>query len=135
MAKAMHREHLAFSVYSAYRDSQGQHLVYERSINRMGEVLGARTAAAPGESEHQLGTAIDIKLPSGEPIYPSSAWNWLDENAHRFGFVMSYRFPHQELTGFRFEPWHWRYVGVELATKIRYSADPPQTYYKTLGCK
>lgn len=134
VSKALHQKNFAVTVFSAYRNSDSQHLVYEQSIGQMGNVLGARTAAVPGESEHQLGTAIDIKLPSGEPIYPSTAWEWLDKNAHKFGFVMSYRYPHQELTGFRFEPWHWRYVGVDLATKTRYSPDPPQTHYQKIGC-
>jgi len=131
----MRKLDLAFKVYSAYRSPDNQKAVYVRSVNDLEtSVLGSRIAAPPGHSEHQLGTAVDLVLPNGQQLYPSKVWDWLDQNAHKFGFVMSYRFPHQELTGYKFEPWHWRYVGISLARKIRYSPDPPQKFYKKIAC-
>lgn len=85
-------------------------------------------SAPPGHSEHQLGTAVDLTL-------TDPAWNWLDLNAHRFGFVMSYRANQTTLTGYRYEPWHWRYVGTDLATRIRHSENIPQSFYRTITCQ
>jgi hypothetical protein len=72
-------------------------------------------AARPGHSEHQLGTAIDLRLPT------SAAIDWLAEHAPGFGFALSYPHGKQRLTGYRPEPWHVRYVGRELAEVIHQS--------------
>lgn len=69
-------------------------------------------AARPGHSEHQLGTAIDLRLPSGAAIL------WLATHAREQGFVLSYPAAKQRLTGYRPEPWHVRFVGVEIADEL-----------------
>ena len=87
-------------------------------------------SAPPGFSEHQLGTTIDFsshELPGivGEPeiqfhtyFYQTSEGIWLADNAHQYGFALSYPREAFELTGFYYEPWHFRYVGIELATML-----------------
>ncbi len=107
-----------FKVYSGYRSFEEQNKLYQSLGNR---------AAPPGHSEHQLGTAMDL-------TYSGKTWNWLDQNAHKYGFVMSYRGTQQNQTGYQFEPWHWRYVGVDLANKIRYSTNSPQSFYRKISC-
>lgn len=107
-------------VVSAYRSFADQQKIYN---------VGDFISAKPGYSEHQLGTAVDLKIK-----YPSKEWTWLDQNAHKFGFIMSYRYNQSEITGYPFEPWHWRFVGIDLATKIRFSKNPPQSFYKPAGC-
>jgi len=76
-------------------------------------------SADQGFSEHQLGTTADLttlKLGLGFTKFDTSdAYRWLTENAYKYGFIMSY--PKQN-TYFQYEPWHWRYVGVDLATKL-----------------
>lgn len=76
-------------------------------------------SADQGYSEHQLGTAIDITTPKLDGLSlqfeKQPAYVWLMENAHRFGFVLSYP---KGNAYYQFEPWHWRFVGVALATKL-----------------
>jgi poly-gamma-glutamate capsule biosynthesis protein CapA/YwtB (metallophosphatase superfamily) len=80
--------------------------------------------AKPGYSEHQLGTAIDITGLSINYDSASSRFNktpediWLKENAYKYGFVQSYPFEKQNITGYKYEPWHYRYVGLEKAKEI-----------------
>jgi D-alanyl-D-alanine carboxypeptidase len=69
-------------------------------------------AARPGHSEHQLGTAIDLRLPT------TAAIDWLAEHAPSFGFALSYPDGRQRITGYRPEPWHVRFLGRELAEQI-----------------
>jgi D-alanyl-D-alanine carboxypeptidase len=100
---------------SAYRSYSAQEEVYD------GDDL---TTARPGFSEHQTGLAIDIGAASGDCSLatcfadtPEGAW--LRDNAWRFGFVLRYPADKTPVTGYEFEPWHYRYVGVELATEMR----------------
>ena len=85
-------------------------------------------SADQGYSEHQLGTAVDLttqKLGAGFSKFAGSvAYTWLTENAYKYGFIISY--PKQN-TYFQYEPWHWRFVGVALATKIH---DSKQFFYE-----
>jgi len=76
-----------------------------------------RFSAEQGYSEHQLGTAVDFgtKKSGGLAGESSGAYDWLRKNAHRFGFVLSYP---KGNAYYMFEPWHWRYVGIELATRL-----------------
>ncbi len=131
MLSEMKQQNLSFMVYSAFRSSETQKQTYLMWLKQLGERAEKRSAL-PGHSEHQLGTAVDIALENGNYLYPSPAWNWLDQNAQNFGFVMSYRYPQTEGTGYDFEPWHWRYVGVNLATEIRASGDLVQNHYRKL---
>ena len=75
--------------------------------------------APPEHSEHQLGTAVDFtteKLGANFSAFGSDpAYKWLLENAHRYGFILSYP-PNNSY--YKFEAWHWRYVGVSLATNL-----------------
>ncbi len=73
--------------------------------------------ALPETSEHQLGIAVDINADkskcSNEEVY-----TWLSENAYKYGFILRYPLGKQEITGISYEPWHYRYVGVEAAREI-----------------
>ncbi|MBR5533456.1 MAG: M15 family metallopeptidase [Ruminiclostridium sp.] len=73
--------------------------------------------AIPGTSEHQLGSAVDINADkakcSNEEVYA-----WLAENAHEYGFILRYPQGKEDLTGISYEPWHYRYVGIEVAQAI-----------------
>jgi zinc D-Ala-D-Ala carboxypeptidase len=92
-------------VNSAYRSYREQARVFKTTVQR-------GRAARPGHSEHQLGTAIDLRLPT------SAAIDWLAEHAGAFGFVRSYPDGKQRITGYRPEPWHIRFVGPALAAQI-----------------
>jgi D-alanyl-D-alanine carboxypeptidase len=77
-------------------------------------------SADQGYSEHQLGTTVDlttegVKIPLTTNFEDTPSYKWLSENAYRYGFTLSY--PKNNLY-YEYEPWHWRFVGVELATKL-----------------
>jgi D-alanyl-D-alanine carboxypeptidase len=128
----------SFVIISGHRTYEEQRSTYNKYLGELGAEAN-QASALPGHSEHQLGTTVDLSLPnnSGDlnSVYPGKAtatWTWLDQNAHRYGFVMSYRFGQEPLTGYKFEPWHWRYVGVDLATQIRMSTNNPQSFYHAM---
>lgn len=95
---------------------QGRGLSYEQAIN-----AANKYSAKPGHSEHQLGTTYDVKCAgcaSFDLVQNSSLNAYIETNAHRFGFVISYPKNSQNLTGYIYEPWHIRWIGVDLATEL-----------------
>ena len=76
-------------------------------------------SADQGYSEHQLGTSVDFTTPdvggNFSKFQTDPAYQWLQNNAHHYGFILSYP---EENTYYKFEPWHWRFVGVELASDL-----------------
>ncbi|MGR2753989.1 D-alanyl-D-alanine carboxypeptidase family protein [Agromyces arachidis] len=106
---------LALASNSAYRSYSTQQEIYSGDDD---------LTARPGHSEHQTGLAIDIGAESGACsldvcFADTPEGQWLRDNAHRFGFVLRYPADKQPVTGYQFEPWHFRYVGVDLATEMR----------------
>lgn len=79
-------------------------------------------SALPGESEHQTGLCMDListqNVVLDETFAENPAYGWLTENAHNFGFILRYPKGKEGTTGYSYEPWHYRFVGVEAATKI-----------------
>ena len=79
-------------------------------------------SARPGESEHQTGLCIDLisvnYVSLDESFAQNPAYAWLTENAHCFGFILRYPADKTTITGYAYEPWHYRFVGVEAATRI-----------------
>jgi zinc D-Ala-D-Ala carboxypeptidase len=111
-------------VASAFRSYLDQRYTYERLKSIYGS--GADTmSASPGHSQHQLGTAVDftnwVAAYQVQPIFgqTSAAW-WLQNHAAQYGFVLSYP-PGKDETGYQFEPWHYRYIGVENARRLQKS--------------
>ena len=111
-------------VASAFRTYLHQRYTYERLKSIYGSEADTMSAA-PGHSQHQLGTAVDftnwVAAYQVQPIFghTSAAW-WLRDHAPRYGFVLSYP-PGKDETGYRFEPWHYRYIGVENAGRLQKS--------------
>ncbi|CAD5990292.1 D-alanyl-D-alanine carboxypeptidase [Agreia sp. COWG] len=109
---------------SGYRSYSIQVNAYTSYVNRLGTTGADSTSARAGFSEHQTGMAIDI-LASGAgcsldgPCFGSTAaGEWLAANAYRFGFLLRYPADKTQVTGYEYEPWHFRYVGVDLATEM-----------------
>jgi D-alanyl-D-alanine carboxypeptidase len=115
------------TIISGYRSYSAQAIAYNKWLERNPE-SATIVSAPPGHSEHQLGTTIDFGSPELPDIvgqadiefhtyfYKTSEGIWLAENAYRYGFTLSYTREAFDITGFYYEPWHFRYVGVELAT-------------------
>ena len=109
---------------SAFRSYLDQTYTHERLKSIYGS--GADTmSASPGHSQHQLGTAVDftnsLAAYQVQPIFgqTTAAW-WLQNHATQYGFVLSYP-PGKDETGYQFEPWHYRYIGVENAGRLQKS--------------
>jgi LAS superfamily LD-carboxypeptidase LdcB len=112
------------AIRSAYRSYSTQKGLFEDYARRYGEEEANRFSARPGQSEHQLGTTVDF---GGTSVDFKAAYGetpqgqWLAENAWRFGFAMSYPAGKEHITGYIFEPWHYRYIGVDAAAEWRSS--------------
>lgn len=108
---------------SGFRSYETQDYLYKREIELVGEEKAGQAVAKPGTSEHQTGLTMDITSASMNYGLDDSFENkvegkWLKDNAHRFGFIMRYPKGKEEITKYEYEPWHYRFVGVEIATKI-----------------
>ncbi len=110
-------------VNSSYRNYADQEDVYNSIKQSKGEREADKVAARPGYSEHQSGLAIDVFEINNQltgTFKDSPAYTWLKENAYKFGFIERYPEDKENITGYSFESWHWRYVGEDVA-KIIYN--------------
>jgi D-alanyl-D-alanine carboxypeptidase len=108
---------------SGYRSFKTQNSLLNAEISHVGEEKAVQAVAVPGSSEHQTGLAMDIGSKSTnlyltEGFADTAEGKWLAENAHRFGFILRYPKGKEGITHYEYEPWHFRYVGVQAATTI-----------------
>ncbi|MCM3704915.1 MULTISPECIES: M15 family metallopeptidase [Cytobacillus] len=108
---------------SGYRSFTRQSEVFDAEVNRVGKEKAVQAVAIPGSSEHQTGLTMDISsrsagLELSEKFGETKEGKWLAENAHRYGFILRYPKGKETITGYKYEPWHFRYVGVEAAKVI-----------------
>ncbi len=118
MWEAARADGVELKVISAYRDYVTQQTLFRDYASRRGEEKANTFSARAGQSEHQLGTAVDFGGTSVDlsPAFADTApGRWLAEHAHEYGFAMSYPEDSQEVTGYIHEPWHFRYIGMESA--------------------
>lgn len=112
------------TAFSTYRSFEYQTDLYQRYVDQDGEEEADRYSARPGYSEHQTGLAFDIgelnvtEDWASERFGETEAGKWIAANAHRFGFIMRYPEGKEFVTGYMYESWHFRYVGVEIAESI-----------------
>lgn len=111
---------------SAYRTVALQQMYFNGYVASAGLAAANQYSAQPGQSEHQIGLSVDISTLSRE-CYLSECFTstpdgeWLAAHAHEYGFALRYLKGKEAITGYNFEPWHYRYVGVDLATALRQS--------------
>lgn len=108
---------------SGYRSFDRQVVIFNAEVNRVGKDLAVLAVANPGYSEHQTGLAMDISSKSAnlgltEAFGVTKEGKWLAENAHQFGFILRYPKGKETITGYQYEPWHFRYVGERVAPVI-----------------
>ena len=129
MRAAARREGVTFYAYSPYRSYTHQKASLEsivrdyqsRGYSRSrAEELALQVSLPPGTSEHNLGLAVDISS-TAQTFKTTRAYAWLLKNGSKYGFILRYPEGAQEITGITYEPWHWRYVGVDNAKKIKKS--------------
>lgn len=97
-------------VSSTYRSYDYQKTIYERNVKQMGKEAADRESAAPGTSQHQTGTAIDFGSITDE-FAETKSGQWLAANANKYGFSLSFPEGYEPVTGYRWECWHYRYIG------------------------
>ena len=117
MAAAAKAAGLTLTVSSAYRSYQYQIGSFERWTARLGLKEAERVSARPGRSQHQLGLVVDFGSISND-FAETAAGKWVAAHAGSFGFSLSYPRGYEELTGYAWESWHYRYVGRDLAAFI-----------------
>lgn len=103
---------------SGYRSYETQRTLYNYNIEVNGQSYTDRYVAPPGGSEHQLGEAMDLGTQWGWIYEGCVEAQWLADNAHKYGFIIRYEEGKEDITGFNYEPWHIRYLGVKTAKKI-----------------
>jgi len=114
---------LSLTLQSGYRSYQTQVSVYDQDVAANGQAYADTDTARPGHSEHQTGLSVDISAASGECTLnacfgQTAEGRWLAANAWRFGFLLRYPSDKVPVTGFTYEPWHFRYIGLPLATEL-----------------
>ncbi len=105
---------------SAYRPYDYQKDLYEYYVKEKGQDYADLCSARPGHSEHQTGLAVDVEGTnrSYDDFEDAVEFDWMRENAHKYGFILRYPKGKEHITGFKYEPWHYRYVGIEVASHI-----------------
>lgn len=132
MWNAAKKENLTLVLTSGYRDYTTQERLYKNYSSTYGKDEAETFSARPGHSEHQLGFALDIVsygVDLVEEFELTPEFAWLKENAHKYGFILRYPKESEHLTGYIYEPWHYRYVGIEMAEKIKNSGITFDEYY------
>lgn len=110
MTEAARQDGVELVYSSTYRSYFYQAGVYTRNVEQMGQTAADRESAKPGHSQHQLGTCIDFGSIT-DAFAGTPAGRWLADHAHEYGFSLSYPDGYEELTGYRYESWHFRYIG------------------------
>lgn len=117
-------EGITLYAVSGYRSYALQKTIFQRKADEAGEKQAMRTVAPAGASEHQLGLAMDVngentvELGLVRQFGETPEGIWVQENAHRFGFIVRYQQDTADITGYAWEPWHLRYIGEEAAAEV-----------------
>ncbi|MCQ2910868.1 MAG: M15 family metallopeptidase [Clostridia bacterium] len=132
MIKDAQNDGVSLIVCSGYRSYNYQQGLYNKEVNewlsqgyseQQAKDYASKEVAIPGTSEHQLGLAIDFitkgytNLDQG--FENTDAFKWLMENGYKYGWILRYMDGKQIYTGINYEPWHWRYLGPELAKEVK----------------
>ena len=123
IAKAQEDGHNIVAV-SGYRSYERQKTIFLGNVKKHGFKKANTFSAMPGQSEHQTGLAMDVSSASvnfrlADNFAETPEGQWLNDNAHLFGFIIRYSRDRTYITGYQYEPWHIRYVGIEAATAIK----------------
>ena len=117
MKSAAAQEGISIWVASGFRSYDLQNRLWTNRKNKNGIAFADAGTARPGHSEHQTGLAMDINMVD-DAFENTAAGQWLFKNAYKYGFILRYPRGKTGETGYKYESWHYRYVGVDLATKL-----------------
>ena len=124
-------ENLTLIINSSYRSYSDQETLYERYKRNKGEEYADSIAARPGYSEHQTGYAVDIITygANADTFENTDEYRWLQENAYKYGYILRYPKDKEYITGYEYESWHFRYVGLKAAKYIQENNITFDEYY------
>lgn len=120
---------------SGYRSYNTQKAIFNRNVEKKGLEATSQYSAEPGHSEHQTGLSIDVynkeyKYALEESFADTEEGKWLAEHAAEFGFIIRYPKGKEEITGYNYEPWHIRYVGIDVAKEIKNRGITLEEYFQ-----
>ncbi|WP_437828395.1 M15 family metallopeptidase [Niallia taxi] len=123
MFNAAKKDGVILFAVSGYRSYDRQTVLYDAEIEKVGQKKAEEAVAYPGNSEHQTGLAMDISAKSvdfllTEDFEATKEGKWLKDNAHLYGYILRYPKGKEDITKYKFEPWHFRYVGEKSANDI-----------------
>ncbi|MBB3112043.1 D-alanyl-D-alanine carboxypeptidase [Paenibacillus phyllosphaerae] len=130
---AAKKDGISIKAVSGYRSYATQKAIFDRNVKLKGEKVANQTSARPGQSEHQTGLAMDISSASvnyelEQSFGDTKEGKWLAKNAPKYGFIIHYGKGLEKQTGYSYEPWHVRYVGVYMASVITASNQSLDTF-------
>lgn len=117
LVKAAKSDGISIWSISNYRPYSSQQRIYNGYVSREGKAAADRHSARPGFSEHQTGLAYDVNS-LDQNFGKTKEGIWLAENCYKYGFIIRYQKDKESITGYMYEPWHIRYLGVETATAV-----------------
>lgn len=136
------KDGISLRLVDAHRNYETQKEQYEKKVGyimkkgrsrKEAEIEAAEITARPDTSEHQTGLALDIVTKShtkrNSGFAKTKAFRWLDENAHNYGFTLRYKKDKASITKVKYEPWHWRFVGVKAAVDMKLSGQCLEEYF------
>lgn len=119
MVNSALKDNIKLKGVSAYRSYNTQKNKYNEYVKKDGVSKADTYSARPGHSEHQTGLAIDINTANSKDHFENTKeYSWLINNSYKYGFILRYPKDKTFITGYKYEPWHFRYVGIDAATKI-----------------
>lgn len=133
MAKAAKKEGLNIVAMSTYRDYTYQTNLYDKYVKQDGKEAADTYSGRPGYSEHQTGLAVDVfnNKESYTNFHTTEEFIWMQEHAKEYGFILRFPQNKEEETGYQYESWHYRYVGLQIATYISENNITLEEYYAT----
>ncbi len=132
------KKNIFLAVTSGFRSPETQSIIYKALMLLKGEKAKDRIAE-PLHSEHQLGTTLDLTGKSVGYISASDIFDktkedlWLKKNAYKYGFVLSYPKASTKITGYDYEPWHYRFMGIDIAKEIFEKQISVQEYFNSIS--
>ena len=133
MYNAAKNDNVSIFIASPYRSYSDQNALYTYYINTDGKKNADTYSARPGFSEHHTGLAMDLIPEYGldlDTFENSDGFKWMQENAYKYGFILRYPKDKEYITGYIYEPWHYRYVGISAATTLKNEGLTFEEYYE-----
>ena len=128
MQAAAAADGISLWILSSFRSYEDQDVIYNRYVAQYGRDAADTYSSRPGHSDHQTGYTFDLNSLEQDFQY-DPAGQWLDKNCYKYGFIIRYPKGKESSTGYMYEPWHVRYIGVDLATKVTQSGLSLEEYF------